>query len=439
LSVFDDPNLLNKSVEYAINPPLVVMTNNKQAVNKNTAGHNQSSNQPSFKEIAKFKMNNLQKETMKILVEDDNKIEKLRGGKISITIDEPSMLEKTSNKNKDLKNQNRHSIRNGPIDFSKFNLKSNAFSFMELRAGSQLQSGQSKYTQPISVLMKLPSEPDPKLKKEIGNMEKKRENFESKIFKKAKEEFKLITALTKKELQIELNHELLPFFVVSKNGIQGINNIIQATFPSQNKKSASFLQIDNDEVKNKFPHLNLSDPINLNKQVYSGILNFFLSESSSARIVNRLNQPPSHQESDKPEINREKDILASQVDFSYQRCLELAKGLKNYNCNELKKDYNQINDYLHSSFLEMMQKGNDFLNVKFAASDEPYPTIEKLVAQMMTRRDLAEKFERLKILEYESHLQKAENEMIQDILHDHLYKIMSTYGPSIEGMKEHIH
>ncbi len=434
MSVFDDPNLLNKSVEYAINPPLVVMTNNKETVNRDTAGQNQSANQPSFKEIAKFKMNNLQKETMKILVEDDNKIEKLRGGKISITMDEPSLLEKTNTKK-----IKKHVIKNGPIDFSKFNLKPNGYSFMELKAASQLQSSQSKYTQPISVLMKLPSEPDPKLKKEIGNMEKKRENFESKLFKKAKEEFKLITAMTKKELQIELNHELLPFFVVSKNGLQGINNIIQATFPSQNKKSASFLQIDNEEMKQRFPHLNISDSVSLNKQIYSGILKFFLSDSSSARIVNELKKPIRNDEGDE---SGKKDMLRSQVDFSYQRCMELARGLKNYNCQDLKKDYNQINDYLQTSFLEMMQGGgggSDFINVKFAASDEPYPTIEKLVAQMMTRRDLAEKFERLKILEYESHLQKAENEMIQDILHDHLYKIMATYGPSIEGMKEHIH
>ena len=58
---------------------------------------------------------------------------------------------------------------------------------------------------------------------------------------------------------------------------------------------------------------------------------------------------------------------------------------------------------------------------------------------MAARRDLAEKFERLKILEYESHLQKAENEMIQDIMHENIYTIVAKYGPAIEGMKEHIH
>ena len=57
---------------------------------------------------------------------------------------------------------------------------------------------------------------------------------------------------------------------------------------------------------------------------------------------------------------------------------------------------------------------------------------------METRRDLAEKFERLKILEFETHLQKAENEMIQDVLHENLYRIMAKFGPAIEGIKERL-
>ena len=55
---------------------------------------------------------------------------------------------------------------------------------------------------------------------------------------------------------------------------------------------------------------------------------------------------------------------------------------------------------------------------------------------MEIRRDLAEKFERLKILEFLTHLQKAENEVIQDVLHESLYAIMAKYGPAIEGIKE---
>ena len=95
---------------------------------------------------------------------------------------------------------------------------------------------------------------------------------------------------------------------------------------------------------------------------------------------------------------------------------------------------------IFSSFIESSASNNieDFINVKFVASDQSYPTIEKLVAQMMTRRDLSEKYIRLKILEYESRLQKAENEMIQDILHETLYKIIAKYAPAIEGISEHI-
>jgi hypothetical protein len=44
--------------------------------------------------------------------------------------------------------------------------------------------------------------------------------------------------------------------------------------------------------------------------------------------------------------------------------------------------------------------GDDNINVRLAASENPYPTIFRLVNEMESRRDLAERFERLKILEY---------------------------------------
>lgn len=54
---------------------------------------------------------------------------------------------------------------------------------------------------------------------------------------------------------------------------------------------------------------------------------------------------------------------------------------------------------------EAETKGEDkSINVKLAASDVPYPTIYKLVSEMESRRDLSEKFERLKILEFEMNL-----------------------------------
>jgi len=53
------------------------------------------------------------------------------------------------------------------------------------------------------------------------------------------------------------------------------------------------------------------------------------------------------------------------------------------------------------------QGGDDSINVKLQTSDSPYPTIYKLIAEMEARRDLSEKFERLKILEFYMNLQKA--------------------------------
>ncbi len=391
---------------------------------------------PSFKEISNIKMNNLQQETMKILVEDDNKIEKLRGGKMSITMDESDKeikINKDKKENKvnnftfKQKLQNNKKLKtiqkNGPIDINPY------FSF--------LQTEQTKYTKPISVLMKLPSDPDPKLKKEIENLETKREGFESKLFKKAKEEFKLITALTKKELQMNLNHELLPFFIVSKNGMKEVNSIVKKYVPSQTKNTkARFLEVNENELKEKFPHF-VNDQAQLNKKVYSGLLKFFLGSENEIVDNTRLNKD---ENKEKVNDNNDNDLLKNEVDFNIEKCLELAVNFKHINCDSLNKDYNHLNDYLQTSFMQLQttQADQDLVNVKFAASDEPYPTIEKLVAQMMTRRDLAEKFERLKILEYESHLQKAENEMIQDIMHEEVFRIMAFYGPSIEGMVEHI-
>lgn len=453
LSVFDDPNLLKKSVEYAINPPLIVMTNNNmKPVHKDTSGDNKTVNQPqlAFKEIPNLKMNKLQKDTMKILVDEDVGIEKMRGAKMSITTE-------------DEQSNSKLGFHNGPINISQFSNLFSSFMEMEMGMESMTQGGGGKYTKPIAVLMKLPSDPDPKLKKEINTMESKRENFEGKLFKKAKEEFKLITAITKKELQINLNHELLPFFVVSKNGLQGVNDVITNTFPSQSEsKKAGFLQLDKSELTQKFPHINLNDEVALNKQVYSKILNFFAGSNTnppnlntdtntntinsrmkvkkSSYLNNNLRKRNNNYENTHNSSETTPDLLNQSIDFNYQKCFELTKHLKHLDCNTQINNYRELNSHLYSSFLEMRGGGgDDLVNVKFAASDEPYPTIEKLVAQMMTRRDLAEKFERLKILEYESHLQKAENEMIQDILHENLFKIMATYGPSIEGMKEHIH
>ena len=55
---------------------------------------------------------------------------------------------------------------------------------------------------------------------------------------------------------------------------------------------------------------------------------------------------------------------------------------------------------------------------------------------MQSRRDLAEKWERLKILEFEMNLQKAQDEMIKDALHQGLQKVISKFGPAIEGVQE---
>ena len=444
--------------------------NNMQPVNSNNSDSNSKKSKKapvsSFREIPKISMSDLQKKTMKILVEDDSGIESLRGAKINISMDdEKSLDEKIPPFHNDIKpikylpntrssNDSNMSVdslfRNGPLNFNNFDTGNESLlsqiyqpgSFLEMEMGTSA----AKYTKPISVLMKMPSDPDPSLQKEIDKLEKKRVGYENKLFDKAKQEFKLITALTTKELQVNLNHELLPFFVVSKNSLSGIDKIITNTLPAQTK--SGFLQLDNEELNEKFPHLNVNrnDQMRLNKEVYAKILNLFSENPNSPPTYNYNENDNKVQRREADQRSRSNagninDLLNKHVEFNYEKCLEMSRKFKNLNleCNSKKKDYNEINDFLHTSFMETRGGDDDLINVKFASSDEPYPTIEKLAAQMSARRDLAEKFERLKILEYESHLQKAENEMIQDIMHETIYTIVAKYGPAIEGMKEHIH
>lgn len=553
LSVFEDKNLLNKSAEYAINPPMIMVTKAKEV----------SANQPSFKEIADFSMNNIQKDTLEALVEDDNRLEKLRNAKVSISLGDglekptKNYLEKNSKNNinfvethservnvlntksidKDSNSNNSKSINNevlsdGPLDLSSLESENPFSSFLELK-----QEG--KYSKPISVVMKLPAEPDGKIKSDIDKMEKERADHEKKMFTKAKEEFKLITQITIKELQMNLDHELIPFFVVSKNDLSGLKGIIAKNFPKKDK--GRFLQIDESEISSKYNNGNSdfsskNSLIDFNKYTYNKILDLFSNkgegvdkyekeseknyedmttgiknkyklkldnertqlgnsknknfkldsmdkfissqyENEEAKKEDYLNKSKSNYSSeetnskysksestiasdsvDENSANSNQDVKDS-VSFSLDTCLEMQKkfsGLE-LNCNSLDKDYQEVSSFLetHNSIslnsqsalksrLSSKSKSNlrggdeDFINVKFSAAEDSYPTIEKLVAQMMTRRDLAEKFERLKILEFETNLQKAENEMIQDILHDSLYKVMAKYGPAIEGMKQHI-
>ncbi len=57
-----------------------------------------------------------------------------------------------------------------------------------------------------------------------------------------------------------------------------------------------------------------------------------------------------------------------------------------------------------SSFSSFIETEGEYSNVKIGAYDTPYPTISRLVSEMEARRDLSEKYERIKILEFEMKL-----------------------------------
>ena len=320
-----------KSVEFAIHPPTIVIKKKEVSVS------------PSFREIANFEMNDVQKDTMKALVSDDNGVKKLRNAKVEITMDKvdklninkekkpntvdtilkklnqsPLSTEIKSIESKEIPDQSIHQtkykfkeklqtaiaenekndLRNGPVlndiishlDADGISIDSNlAYSdyLTEPKFSSFLQTQSSlqmmKYTKPISVLMKIADPPDAKIQKEFAKMEKKRDGLEKKLFDKAKKQFKLITEITAKELQVNLQHELVPFFVVSKNDLKGIKDIVKANFESKKgKDDMRFIEINHEELDKKYPYVNffknstnLIDQVNLNRYTYEKILNMF--------------------------------------------------------------------------------------------------------------------------------------------------------------------
>ena len=177
---------------------------------------------------------------------------------------------------------------------------------------------------------------------------------------------------------MNLKHELLPFYSISSNN--NITNNIKSVINSNIKDIESrFIQIDNTNTNN-----------------------------NTIDIIKRTK------------------CIEMKIKYPYI----------NINCSDIT---NHPGSTSSSSFIE--KDSNDFINVKFTSNGnniDSYPTIEKMISQMMTRRDLSEKYIRLKILETESRLQKALSEFIEDTLHDNIYRIISKYAPAIEGLKEHI-
>ena len=265
-----------------------------------------------------------------------------------------------NNNNGNTRYQSKFKQQNGPITFIETTPTATA----------------AQYTKPISVRMKIPKEPDISIKHEIERMERKRDELEEQLCKQALIELKLITKITIKELQLNLKHELLPFYSISSNN--NITNNIKSVINSNIKDIESrFIQIDNTNT-------------NLTIDV----------------------------------VKRTK-CIEMKIKYPYI----------NINCSDITNHPGNSS----SSFIE--KDSNDFINVKFTSNGnniDSYPTIEKMISQMMTRRDLSEKYIRLKILETESRLQKALSEFIEDTLHDNIYRIISKYAPAIEGLKEHI-
>ena len=212
---------------------------------------------------------------------------------------------------------------------------------------------------------------------------------------------------------------------------------------------ARFIEIDRSEINSKFPNLKfqnssiVDNEVNLNRYTYQKILALFsnIPESSPRNILKDrflekkflhniksnikkvVNKKKNFNQNLKSEDDKEKtkssvdtitDIsdrkFKEKLDFDEKNCEEISKKLTEnlanikFNCSEYSEDYDTLKGEfktLYSSFIEtkistkLGQSDEDFINVKLSANDDTYPTIEKLVAQMMNRRDLSEKFEHL--------------------------------------------
>lgn len=239
MAIFNDQNLFKKSIEYAMNTPLVKVKSS-------------TSRPMNFKEITDIDMTDVQRKTMQTLVDEDTFVEKLRNPKVDIIfgdeVDENSgsgsgsnpqmkFIEKSNNvtevaqnelgsnninvnnnsasgninekKNEANKNQEGALITNfveinnqqnketkqtisnnniapdGPIDLSKF------MSFLQVNSkitSTSQQGGGGKggegYSKPITVKLKLPAKPDGKIAKLIQDIEKIRNDYTTSIFEK---------------------------------------------------------------------------------------------------------------------------------------------------------------------------------------------------------------------------------------------------------------
>lgn len=280
LKIFDDDNLYKSILDMSMNRPIILFDSHSQNIIQNENHKNSQSSQKkpailiqNYIADTKPKEDNNDCSGNKKQNPDDmtsNYIKSVSNAITNQIVNNFNKIEQqgSSFKQYDNINNNNKNIKNGPISTNnikrlirqlenkknnentkkKTNLKrtnnKNKPIFTSFIQSNMQTNINEVYTKPISVEMKLPSDPDPKIKSEIEKIENERAKYEDKLFEQAKEEMKLLTEITISELQQNLKEELYPYFAVGGNTIKSIKSVVDKSI-RQPMKLLNFKQINN--------------------------------------------------------------------------------------------------------------------------------------------------------------------------------------------------
>jgi len=273
--------------------------------------------------------------------------------------------------------------RNGPLAPAP-PTKASSFLQVKEKNSSKFVGGVlgSVFEPPPSVKVQLTGikEPDEKIKEKMEEIEQLRTDEETSMFEQAIEEFAQLTKITVQELEKNIQIQMNPFLV-----------------------DAAAVGT---EVENQLPKRSM------------------MGKMMQFREIDEEGQ-----------------------EFLTKKCTELKDKYSDFKLQCGAENVSQDSKARPTSFLEVQEKTETTaklgflekqLNVRLAQSDKAYPTIDEIVHDMQKKRDATERLERMKILELQLKLLKAQDEMIKDALHTNLSRVIAQYGPAIEGIKAEV-
>ncbi|EPR64842.1 putative blood stage antigen 41-3 precursor [Toxoplasma gondii GT1] len=277
---------------------------------------------------------------------------------------------------------------NGPIPITP---AISATSFLETSA-TATASSKSRFLNMLGAAETLPSvkveltsikEPSPQIKEKMDEIEELRADEETRMFQQAIAEFEQLTKITVQELEKNIQIQMNPFLVDTEAVGSAIQEQLSASAPAS--RTVSFLEVDDEgapflgrkceELRTRYPGFKVECP-----------------QGKQAKPA------------------------APQVSFLELRDTETTEQHNTLIGSETEKQ----------------------LNVKVTQSDKPYPTVDELVSDMQKKRDATERLERMKILELQLKLLKAQDEMIKDGLHTSVARVLAQYAPAVEAVKAEI-